>query len=113
MKKIFLLLFFISQIAYSQTLRKYSNEFLSIGVDPAFGFQFDYIDMIYLRGGIGNIQNQLEFDESRSGIFQPSLGVGFRYQGIQIDYALTNIGNVGNALYSNIFSLKVDFDYYR
>jgi hypothetical protein len=69
--------------------------------------------MVYLRGGIGNVQNQLEFDGSKSVSFQPSLGVGFRYQGIQIDYALTNIGSVGNALYSNVFSIKLDFDYYR
>ncbi|PHR74579.1 MAG: hypothetical protein COA67_00450 [Lutibacter sp.] len=93
-----------------------TNDIIStdiVSIDPAFGFQFDYIEMVYLRGGIGNIQNELEFDGSKSVSFQPSLGVGFRYQGIQIDYALTNIGSVGNALYSNVFSLKVDFDYYR
>lgn len=93
-----------------------TNDIIStdiVSIDPAFGFQFDYIDMVYLRGGVGNIQNQLEFDGSKSVSLQPNLGIGFRYQGIQIDYALTNIGSVGNALYSNVFSLKVDFDYYR
>ena len=84
-----------------------------ISIDPAFGFQFDYINTVFLRGGIGNVQNQLEFDGSESVSFQPSFGAGFRYQGIQVDYALTNIGSVGNALYSNVFSIKVDFDYYR
>lgn len=88
-----------------------STDFVSI--NPAFGFQVDYIDMVFLRGGVGNFQNITEFDNSTSLSLQPSLGVGFRYQGIQVDYALTNIGSVGNALYSNVFSLKVDFDFYR
>ncbi len=88
-----------------------STDFVSI--DPAFGFQVDYIEMVFLRAGVGNIQNRIEFDESKSVSFQPNLGVGFRYHGIQVDYALTNIGSVGNALYSNVFSLKIDFDYFR
>jgi hypothetical protein len=88
-----------------------STDFISI--DPAFGFQVDYIDLVYLRGGIGNIQNTMEFDGSESVSFQPNIGAGFRYRGIQVDYALTNIGSVGNALYSNVFSIKVDFDSLR
>jgi len=84
-----------------------------VSIDPAFGFQVDYIDMVFLRGGVGNFQNITQFDSSKSLSLQPSLGVGFKYQGIQVDYALTNIGSVGNALYSNVFSLKVDFDYFR
>jgi len=35
LKKLLVLLFLISQISYSQTTRKYSNEFLNIGVDAA------------------------------------------------------------------------------
>ncbi len=88
-----------------------STDFVSI--DPAFGFQVDYINMVFLRAGLGNIQNIEEFDGSTSTSLQPNFGVGFRYQGIYIDYALTNIGSVGNALYSNIFSIKIDFDYFR
>jgi hypothetical protein len=38
--------------------------------------------------------------------FQPNIGLGFKYKGIQIDYALTDLGNQSAALYSNIFSLK-------
>lgn len=88
-----------------------ASDFVSI--DPALGMQLDFIDMVFLRVGMGNIQNRLEFDESESITFQPNLGVGFKYRGIQVDYALTNIGSVGNALYSNVFSLKVDFEYFR
>jgi hypothetical protein len=93
-----------------------TNDIIStnfISIDPAFGFQVDYIDLVYLRGGIGNIQNTMEFDGSDSVSFQPNIGAGFRYRGIQVDYALTNIGSIGNALYSNVFSIKVDFDSLR
>ena len=88
-----------------------STDFVSI--DPAVGFQVDYLDMVFLRCGVGNFQNITEFDDSTSLSVQPNIGVGFRYEGIQIDYALTNIGSVGNALYSNVFSIKVDFDNFR
>lgn len=88
-----------------------STDFVSI--DPAVGFQVDYLDMVFVRGGVGNFQNITEFDDSTSLSVQPNLGVGFKYRGIQIDYALTNIGSVGNALYSNVFSVKVDFDELR
>ncbi|MFT4643385.1 MAG: hypothetical protein ACI89R_001234, partial [Candidatus Azotimanducaceae bacterium] len=93
-----------------------TNDIIStnfISIDPAFGFQVDYIDLVYLRGGIGNIQNTMEFDGSDSVSVQPNIGAGFRYRGIQVDYALTNIGSIGNALYSNVFSIKVDFDSLR
>jgi hypothetical protein len=39
--------------------------------------------------------------------------VGFRYKGIQIDYALTDIGDQSLALYSNVFSLKLDWSVFR
>lgn len=88
-----------------------ASDFVSI--NPAFGFQVSYIDLVFLRGGVGNFQNETQFDGSKQLVLQPNFGVGFKYKGIQIDYALTNIANVGNALYSNVFSLKVDFDYFR
>ena len=77
-------------------------------IDPALGFQLDYDDFVFLRAGIGNFQNTTEFDGSKNLTLQPNFGVGFLYNGIQIDYALTNIGSLGNALFSNIFSVKID-----
>ncbi|CAL2077240.1 PorV/PorQ family protein [Tenacibaculum platacis] len=93
-----------------------TNDIISTGflsVDPAFGFQLDYDNLVFLRVGAGNFQNVREFDNSESLSVQPNFGLGFRYRGIQIDYALTNIGSVGNALFSNIFSLKIDYSFYR
>ncbi|MFK5957304.1 MAG: PorV/PorQ family protein [Lutibacter sp.] len=93
-----------------------TNDLIStdiVSIDPAFGFQIDYLNTVFLRGGIGNIQNELQFDATKELIFQPNFGVGFNYRGIQIDYALTNIGSVGNALYSNVFSIKIAFNHFR
>ena len=93
-----------------------TNDIISsdiVSVDPALGFQLDYTDLVYLRAGIGNIQKELQFDATTETSIQPNFGVGFKYKGIQIDYALTNIGSVGAALYSNVFSIKVDFENFR
>lgn len=82
-------------------------------IEPTLGFQLDYDNIVFLRGGVGNIQRITEFDGSKSFSVQPNLGVGFKYKGLQIDYALSNIGSVGNALFSNIFSIKLDYSYFR
>lgn len=88
-----------------------SNTFASI--DPALGFELGFIDMVYLRAGMGNFQNELQIDQTTELSFQPSFGVGFKYNGINIDYAFTDIGDQSIALYSNVFSLKLDFSFFR
>ncbi|PKQ46977.1 hypothetical protein CSW08_00450 [Confluentibacter flavum] len=93
-----------------------NNDIISSSVasiNPAFGFEFGYIDMVYLRGGVGNFQNELQIDNTEQISFQPSFGVGFKYNGVQIDYAFTDIGDQSVALYSNVFSLKIDLSIFR
>lgn len=96
---------------FAQTSDIISTEVVSI--DPAVGFEFGYIDLVFLRGGVGNFQNLTQIDGSSRLGFQPNIGLGFRYKGIQVDYALTDIGDQSAALYSNIFSLKVDLGIFR
>ena len=72
-------------------------------INPAFGFEFGYVDMVYLRGGVGNFQNELQIDNTEQLSFQPSFGVGFKYKGVQIDYAFTDIGDQSVAVYSREF----------
>lgn len=98
-------------VRFAQTNDIISSEFASI--DPAFGFQLDYDKLVYLRAGVGNFQNITQFDNSQSVSLQPNFGVGFNYKGIKVDYALSNIGSVGNALYSNIFSITFDYSFLR
>ena len=88
-----------------------STSFASI--NPALGFEFGYTDLVFLRVGAGNFQNQIQIDNSEQVSFQPNFGVGFKYKGIQIDYAFTDIGDQSAALYSNVFSLKIDFSVFR
>ena len=88
-----------------------STDFVSI--DPALGFEYGYTDLVFLRAGVGNFQNVTQIDGSKKVGFQPNIGLGFKYRGIQIDYALTDLGNQSAALYSNIFSLKVDLGIFR
>ena len=96
---------------FAQTNDLISTSFVSI--EPAFGFQIDYINMVFLRAGVNNLQNYTDFDNSTSISIEPNFGVGFRYKGIQIDYALANIAGASGTLFSNIFSVKVDFSYFR
>ncbi len=98
-------------IRFTQTNDLISSSFASI--TPSFGFQADYLDIVYLRGGINNFQNETNFDASESLTVEPNFGVGFKYKGIQVDYALANIGGANGTLYSNIFSIKVDFSQLR
>jgi hypothetical protein len=88
-----------------------ASDFVSIA--PAVGFEFGYTDLVFLRTGFGNFQNITQIDNTTKLSFQPNVGLGFKYKGIQIDYALTDLGNQSAALYSNIFSLKVDLGIFK
>jgi hypothetical protein len=96
---------------FTQTNDILSTDFVSI--DPALGFEFGYTDLVFLRAGVGNFQNIQQIDNTEKVGYQPNIGLGFKYKGIQIDYALTNLGNQSAALYSNIFSVKVDLGLFR
>jgi hypothetical protein len=96
---------------FAQTNDLLSTEFVSI--DPAMGFEFGYLDIVFLRAGVGNFQTITQIDNSDKVSFQPNIGLGFQYKGISVDYALTDIGDQSAALYSNIFSLKVDLGIFR
>jgi hypothetical protein len=88
-----------------------ASDFVSVA--PAIGFEGGYTDLVFLRAGFGNFQNITQIDNSKKLSFQPNIGLGFKYKGIQVDYALTDLGNQSAALYSNIFSLKVDLSIFR
>ncbi len=80
-----------------------------VSIDPHVGLELDYRKIAFLRGGVGNIQKTTDFDGTKTTIVQPNFGVGVKLKNVSIDYALTNIGNLSDALYSNIFSLRIDF----
>jgi len=93
-----------------------TNDLIStdnLSIDPAVGLEFGYTDLVFVRAGAGNFQNIQQLDNSTKVGFQPNIGLGFKYKGIQVDYALTNLGNQSATLYSNIFSVKVDLGLFR
>jgi hypothetical protein len=96
---------------FAKTNDLISTDFVS--VDPALGFEFGYTDLVFVRAGVGNFQNIQQLDSTKKVGFQPNMGLGFKYKGIQVDYALTDLGNQSAAVYSNIFSVKVDLSLFR
>ncbi len=79
-------------------------------IDPSLGVELNYSKMIFLRLGLGNIQRIKGFEGNFSTQLQPNFGVGIRINKFTIDYALTDLGNLSESLYSNVFSLKFTFD---
>ncbi len=77
-------------------------------IDPAFGLELNYDQTIFIRGGLGNLQYITEITGDRNMTLQPNIGIGLRIKSIYLDYALTDIGDQSAALYSNIFSLKLN-----
>ena len=105
----------LSEIDFSMRFAK-TNDIISssfISIAPSLGLELNYEKLAFLRLGIGNIQKTTEFDYSKSIVIQPNFGIGFTYKGIYLDYALTNIGSLGNAVFSNIFSIKFDYKFFK
>lgn len=96
---------------FAETNDIISSSFTSI--DPALGLEFGYVDLVFIRAGLGNFQNITQLDGSDSVGFQPNIGIGFKYKGIKVDYALTDIGDQSAALYSNVFSITLDWSIFR
>jgi hypothetical protein len=84
-----------------------TSKFCSI--DPHIGFEMNYKDLIFLRTGVGNFALIPDFNSQRLS-FQPNIGLGIHIFNVRIDYALTDIGNQSDALYSNVFSLNFAFN---
>lgn len=79
----------------------------AISIDPSLGLEFTYYKIAFIRLGVNNFRKEKYFDEENLQ-FQPNAGLGFKYKGIAIDYALTNIGT--DSFYSHVFSLHIDLD---
>lgn len=80
-------------------------------MEPRMGIELGYKNIIFVRGGIGNFQKQLNTDGTAYiTTFQPNIGAGIHYKIFTIDYALTDVGDKSIALYSNIFSVKIDIN---
>ncbi len=75
-------------------------------VDPSVAMEIDYLKTAFVRFGAGNVQKVKNFDESTYWTFQPNFGLGVKIKMVTIDYALTDIGDQSESLYSHVFSIK-------
>lgn len=75
-------------------------------VDPLMGFEAGYQNIVFLRAGLGNIQKVKTFRNTEEYTLQPNIGLGLRLGNFYLDYALTDIGDLSDALYSNVFSVR-------
>lgn len=82
-----------------------------VSVDPKMGLELNYVKVIFIRAGVGNIQKITNFNNEEKTKAQANFGIGIRLKKIQIDYALANVGEAkgfnSNGLYSNVFSVKI------
>jgi hypothetical protein len=77
-----------------------------VSIDPLLGVEAGYQNIVFLRAGLGNIQKIKTFRGTEEFTIQPNIGVGVKLGNFFIDYALTDIGDQSDALYSNVFSLR-------
>jgi hypothetical protein len=67
--------------------------------------------LVFLRGGVSNFQYIKDFQGEESLNFLPSAGLGvILSERFQIDYALSDLGDVSESPYSHIFSVKVSLE---
>lgn len=83
----------------------------NFNLETRFGLEADYNGFVQLRAGVGNFQRvKDDFNPDKEVLtLQPNFGIGLRLGRVQLDYALTDIGNVSQVQYSHIFSLRLDF----
>ena len=75
-------------------------------INPHFGTEIRYRDIIDFRFGVGDFSRETNFNNEKYVSVQPNIGIGFHFDNIRIDYALTNLGDQSSGLYSNLFSLR-------
>lgn len=86
-------------------------------IDPTMGLELHYNNLIFLRGGVNNIQQFKDISDNQKWAVQPNFGVGFRIYKFYVDYALgmnaggAIIDNSQGAVLSHLVSLKIDIDF--
>lgn len=99
-------------VDFAKTAALISTDFASI--TPYVGAELKFQDMIFVRVGLNRFQNVTDIENLKRKIsFQPSGGIGIKYQGLTLDYAITNSGIGGSNFFSNFFSLKLDMGDFR
>lgn len=78
--------------------------------DVRIGAQGSYQDIIFVRLGVKNIQEEQFVTGDPRWTFQPNIGVGMQFKKVAFDYALSDLGDQSEALYTHILSLRIGFN---
>jgi hypothetical protein len=82
-----------------------------LSFDPHLGVEVGFAQIVYVRGGINNIQKVLADDNTSKKItVQPNVGAGLRFKSICIDYAFTDVGSKEMSTFSHVISAKIGFN---
>jgi hypothetical protein len=83
----------------------------AVSVDPKFGLELGFKQLVFVRGGISNFQYIKDFQGNENLNYMPSAGLGVVLnERFQIDYALSDLGDVSESPYSHVFSIKVSLE---
>jgi hypothetical protein len=86
-----------------------------MSLDPKAGLEIGYRDIVYLRGGVMNIQ-EVRDDRGRPvWTAAPTVGAGFSFAPftklkLSIDYTLSNLTGFSANLYAHLVSLRFGFN---
>lgn len=80
-----------------------------VSMDPHAGVEIAYNKVAFLRGGFKNLQKVPNDKGNEVYSVFPTIGAGFNLKNLTIDYALSNVGNFSQTLYSHVFSLRYTF----
>ncbi|MDR2204556.1 MAG: PorV/PorQ family protein [Flavobacteriaceae bacterium] len=99
-------------VDFAKTASLISTDFASIS--PYAGAELNYQNTVFVRVGFNKFQNITDIEDLKRKLsIQPSAGIGIKYRGLTLDYAITNTGVGGSNFYSNFFSLKLDLRDFR
>lgn len=83
----------------------------AVSIDPRVGLEAGFKQKVFLRLGLSNFQKIKDFTGQQAWDFLPSAGLGVALSDkIQIDYALSDLGDASESPYSHIFSIKVSLE---
>lgn len=83
----------------------------AVSIDPRIGLEAGFKQKMFLRAGLSNFQQIKDFTGAQYWDFLPSAGLGVVLSDkIQIDYALSDLGDVSESPYSHIFTVKVSLE---
>jgi hypothetical protein len=77
-----------------------------LSVDAGFGIEADYKNAVFLRAGVDQFQQEVDFAGAKSWQMRPSLGVGLRLGAFHLDYAYTDLGDQRDT-YSHVISIML------